>query len=172
MNTFLVFAKPADNAANAEGGQARRLRAYLSFRRTLRRREKCPARAARKLQPSAVAIYGPSGWLDIWELPMNRIWIAALALAPMIAAAPVKAQVSPEELRKCTFVEDMTRERLDCFDKLIRPEAIQVLQQAAPRTIYDCRYIKEQDARLKCFNRFATQAPAPVQRAAPKPKAQ
>ena len=99
---------------------------------------------------------------------MKRVWIATLALVPMLGAAPVHAQVSSEELRKCTFVEDMTRERLDCFDKLIRPEAIQVLQQAAPKTVYDCRYIKEQDARLKCFNRFATQPAAPAQRAAPK----
>jgi hypothetical protein len=121
------------------------------------------------------AIRGGDLWcagLDVWEVPMNRIWIVAFALAPMMAAAPVKAQVSSEELRKCTFIEDMTRERLDCFDKLIRPEAIQVLQQAAPRSVYDCRYVKEQDARLKCFNRFATQAAAPAQRAAPKPKAQ
>jgi len=103
---------------------------------------------------------------------MKRIWIVALAPVAMFAGAQAHAQVSSDELKKCTYIEDMTRERLDCFDKLIRPEAIQVLQQAAPKTVYDCRYIKEQDARLKCFNRFATQAPAPAQRAAPKPKTQ
>ena len=103
---------------------------------------------------------------------MKRVWTIVLALAPLFAASHAYAQVPPEDLRKCTFIEDMTRERLDCFDKLIRPEAIQVLQQAAPKTVNDCRYIREQDARLKCFNRFATQtaAPAPVQRAAPKPQ--
>ena len=103
---------------------------------------------------------------------MKRIWIVALALTSTFAAVQAYAQVPPEELRKCIFIEDMTRERLDCFDKLIRPEAFQVLQQAAPKTVNDCRYIREQDARLKCFNRFATQtaAPAPVQRAAPKPQ--
>lgn len=103
---------------------------------------------------------------------MKRVWIVALAFTSTFAAARAYAQVSSDELRKCTFIEDMTRERLDCFDKLIRPEAIQVLQQAAPKVVNDCRYIREQDARLKCFNRFATQAaaPAPAQRAAPKPQ--
>jgi len=102
---------------------------------------------------------------------MKPLIVVALVLAPLFAAGQAHAQVSADELKKCLFIEDMTKERLDCFDKLIRPEAIQVLQQAAPRTVNDCRYIKEQDARLKCFNRFVTAAASPApQRPAPKPQ--
>jgi hypothetical protein len=169
MNTFLVFAKPADNAANAGCGQARPAPRIPFIPADVATQGKVPGVC--RVQVAAALggdLWCVKGWLDAWELPMKRVWIAALALVPMLGAAPAHAQVSSEELRKCTFVEDMTRERLDCFDKLIRPEAIQVLQQAAPKTVYDCRYIKEQDARLKCFNRFATQPAAPAQRAAPK----
>jgi hypothetical protein len=58
----------------------------------------------------------------------------------------------------------MTKERLDCFDKIIRPEAIQVMQPTAPKRIEDCRYLREQDARLRCFDRFAETPAAPAKR--------
>ena len=102
---------------------------------------------------------------------MKRGLMIALAAMPLFAAGAM-AQAPQDALNKCLLIEDMTRERLDCYDKIVRPEAIQVLQQAAPKSVYDCRYIKEQDARLKCFNRFTQQAaapaPAPAKRAAPK----
>ncbi len=102
---------------------------------------------------------------------MKPMFVVALALAPMLAPLPAFAQTP--DFSKCLFIEDMTKERLNCFDAIIRPEAIQVLQQSAPKSVYDCRYIREEDARLKCFNRFAAAAsvPAPPKRAAPKPAA-
>jgi hypothetical protein len=98
---------------------------------------------------------------------VKQYFVVALLLAPVFASSPSAAQGGPE-FSKCLQLDDMTKERLDCYDKLVRPETMQVLQNTAPRTIYDCRYVKEEDARLKCFNRFAAPAAAPARRATPK----
>jgi hypothetical protein len=102
---------------------------------------------------------------------MKPVFIAAMIFVPLCAPVPAFAQAPTEALTKCLLIDDMTKDRLDCFDAIIRPEALQTLQQPAPRSIYDCRYLKEQDARLKCFNRFVVPAGAPAapKRAAPKP---
>jgi len=91
---------------------------------------------------------------------MHRMLITALALLAGIAfAAGAQAQPSSSAFAACLNIDDMTKERLDCFDKLIRPEVIQVLQPVTPKKIEDCRFLREQDARLRCFDRFV-EAPA------------
>jgi len=62
------------------------------------------------------------------------------------------AQVSPETLRTCLDIEDQTKERLDCYDDKIKPAPKQV--SAPAKTVQDCRFLKEEDERLNCFNRF------------------
>ena len=62
------------------------------------------------------------------------------------------AQVSPETLRSCLDIEDQTKERLDCYDDKIKPAPKQV--SAPAKTVQDCRFLKEEDERLNCFNRF------------------
>jgi hypothetical protein len=55
-------------------------------------------------------------------------------------------------MRSCLQVEDQTKERLDCYDDKIRPEPKQV--SAPAKTVQYCRFLKEEDERLNCFNRF------------------
>jgi hypothetical protein len=52
----------------------------------------------------------------------------------------------------CFTIEDQSKERLDCYDAKIAPQAKQV--SAPAKTVEDCRFVKEQDERLNCFNRF------------------
>lgn len=87
---------------------------------------------------------------------MKLALLGALALAAVVVPAAVKAQTPPPTpaMTACLLIDDMTKERLDCFDKIIRPEPIQVLQPVTPKAVNECRYLKEQDARLKCYNRF------------------
>ena len=66
----------------------------------------------------------------------------------------VMAQVSPETLRTCLAIEDQTKERLDCYDDNIKPAPKQV--SAPAKTVEGCRFIKEEDERLNCFNRFVS----------------
>lgn len=68
-------------------------------------------------------------------------------------ATSAMAQVSLETLRGCLTIEDQTKERLDCYDEQIKPEPKQV--STPVKTVQDCRYLKEEDERLNCFNRFA-----------------
>jgi hypothetical protein len=60
------------------------------------------------------------------------------------------AQVEP--LRTCLEIEDQSKERLNCYDEKIKPEPKQVSTRA--KTVKDCRFLKEEDERLTCFNRF------------------
>jgi hypothetical protein len=48
----------------------------------------------------------------------------------------------------------MTKERLDCFDALVPSEPKPAPPKA--RSIMECRFLKEEDARLLCYNRFLT----------------
>jgi hypothetical protein len=61
-------------------------------------------------------------------------------------------QISLETLRSCLEVEDQTKERLDCYDDKMKPEPKKV--SAPAKTVQDCRFLKEEDERLNCFNRF------------------
>ena len=77
------------------------------------------------------------------------------------------AQVSVETLRTCLAIEDQTKERLDCYDEKITPAPKQV--SAPPKTVQDCRFVKEEDERLGCFNRFVS-LPSKKNTAQPKPQ--
>ena len=75
-----------------------------------------------------------------------------LVAAGMYLPTFAMAQVSVETLRTCLDIEDQTKERLDCYDNKIKPAPKQVLAPA--KTVQDCRFVKEEDERLNCFNRF------------------
>ncbi len=80
------------------------------------------------------------------------------------------AEVSPETLRPCLDVEDQSKERLDCYDEKIQPAPKPV--SAPAKSVEDCRFLKEEDERLNCFNRFVTAPPKkPAQKTVKKPTA-
>ena len=58
------------------------------------------------------------------------------------------AQSVTERLRGCLAIEDMTKARLDCYDAIVPP------------SIEDCRLVKQEDQRIKCFNQFLELLPA------------
>jgi hypothetical protein len=78
---------------------------------------------------------------------------AAVTLLPISAIA----QISPETLRSCLGIEDQTKERLDCCDEKIKPEPKKV--SAPAKSVQDCRFVKEEDERLNCFNQFVNSPP-------------
>jgi hypothetical protein len=62
-----------------------------------------------------------------------------------------------EKLLACLDVDDETKDRLDCYDAAVPPKP---KPKAAPANgVMDCRYLKEEDERLKCFNGFAEKIP-------------
>src|SRR5579862_9726725 len=76
---------------------------------------------------------------------------------PKIAAA--KQQSIAVRLQACLAIDDVTKERLDCYDAVFPPKP----KPKAPvaKSVADCRFTKEEDERLKCFNGFVERLPKP-----------
>jgi hypothetical protein len=74
------------------------------------------------------------------------------------AAAPKGPPKSlAEKLLACLDIDDESKERLDCYDAAVPPKP---KPKATPANgVMDCRYVKEEDERLKCFNGFAEKIP-------------
>ena len=80
-----------------------------------------------------------------------------IALAGVYFPTVSMAQVSISTLKSCLEIEDESKERLNCYDQKIAPEPRPV--SGAPKAVRDCRFVKEEDDRLRCFNRFVNASP-------------
>ncbi len=87
---------------------------------------------------------------------MRALYILVVVTALYLPVFALSQTLS-ETLRSCLDVEDQTKERLDCYDDKIKPEPKQV--SAPAKTVQDCRFLKEEDERLNCFNRFVNTPP-------------
>lgn len=78
---------------------------------------------------------------------MIRIVLIMIALwsAPALA-------LSPASFRICTSEEPGTKERLDCYDRIQPPTPR--MGYLKPKTINDCKWLREQDTRMECYDRF------------------
>ena len=83
------------------------------------------------------------------ERTLMRTLCGLVVVAGML---PTFAMAQVETLRTCLEIEDQSKERLNCYDEKIKPEPKQVSTRA--KTVKDCRFLKEEDERLNCFNRF------------------
>jgi hypothetical protein len=72
-------------------------------------------------------------------------------------AAPAKPQSIAGKLQGCLEIDDATKERLNCYDAIFPPKPNP--KAAAAKGVMDCRFIKEEDERLACFNGFAERIP-------------
>lgn len=73
------------------------------------------------------------------------------------AAAPGKPQSVAQKLQACQDIDDATKERLVCYDDIFKP---QPKPKAAPaKGVNECRFVKEEDERLTCYNGFADKIP-------------
>jgi hypothetical protein len=71
-------------------------------------------------------------------------------------AAP-KSQSVALKLQACLDIDDGTKGRLDCYDAIVAPQPKP--KPPAAKGVMDCRFVKEQDERLACFNGFAESIP-------------
>ena len=104
-------------------------------------------------------------------LVLGAMLVATAALAqgaPAPSSDKPPAQVKPkaavsssksiaERLQACLKVDDGTKARLDCFDAVLSPQP--KAKPATPKKVMDCRFLKEEDERLTCFNGFTEQIP-------------
>jgi hypothetical protein len=68
-----------------------------------------------------------------------------------------KPQSIAVRLQDCLDIDDETKGRLDCYDAVIAPKP--QTKPTKANGVMDCRFIKEEDARLTCFNGFAESIP-------------
>ncbi|MBH5402171.1 hypothetical protein HZZ13_30920 [Bradyrhizobium sp. CNPSo 4010] len=79
------------------------------------------------------------------------------AAAKPAAAAKGKPQSVAVRLQACLEIDDGTKDRLNCYDAVIPPAPKP--KPAKAKGYADCRFIKEEDERLACFNGFAESIP-------------
>ena len=68
-----------------------------------------------------------------------------------------KPQSTAVRLQGCLDLEDGTKDRLNCYDAIYPPKPNP--KAAAAKGVADCRFKKEEDDRLACFNDFAERIP-------------
>jgi hypothetical protein len=62
-----------------------------------------------------------------------------------------------ERVQACLKIDDETKSRLDCYDAVVPPKPKP--KPATAKGVLDCRFLKEEDERLACFNGFTEQIP-------------
>jgi hypothetical protein len=82
---------------------------------------------------------------------------AAQAKQAKPKAAPAKPQSIAAKLQACLEIDDATKERLNCYDAIFKPTPKP--KAPAAKGVMDCRFFKEEDERLTCFNGFAEKIP-------------
>jgi hypothetical protein len=82
---------------------------------------------------------------------------AAQAKQAKPKAAPAKPQSIAAKLQACLEIDDATKERLNCYDAIFPPTPKP--KAPAAKGVMDCRFLKEEDERLTCFNGFAEKIP-------------
>jgi hypothetical protein len=73
------------------------------------------------------------------------------------AATPAKPKSVAQGLVACLDIDDGTKGRLDCYDAVIPPKPKP--KPPTAKGVMDCRFVKEEDDRLACFNGFAERIP-------------
>ena len=89
-----------------------------------------------------------------------RVNASGATVASSDAAGAFYARQTLTQLPKpwpCLEIEDATKGRLDCYDAVIPPKPNP--KAAKAKGVADCRFSKEEDERLACFNSFAESIP-------------
>jgi hypothetical protein len=73
------------------------------------------------------------------------------------APAPSKPTSIAKKLQACLDIDDGTKGRLDCYDAIFPPKPNPKAKPAD--RVMDCRFTKEEDERLNCYNGFAEKIP-------------
>ena len=68
-----------------------------------------------------------------------------------------KPQSVAQKLQACQDIDDATKERLNCYDGVFAPQPKP--KPPAAKSVNECRFLKEEDERLTCFNGFADKIP-------------
>ena len=90
--------------------------------------------------------------------PLVQVGAKKPAAAKKEAAGKKEAPKSvAQKLQACGDIDDATKERLQCYDAIFAPQPKP--KAPAAKGVNDCRFLKEEDERLTCYNGFADKIP-------------
>jgi hypothetical protein len=109
------------------------------------------------LYPAAVLAQGtstPAAPPTIGGKPLVVVGSKKSAEGKKEAAKPLSPA---QKLQACQDIDDATKERLNCYDAIYSPQPKP--KAAAAKSVTECRFQKEEDERLTCYNGFADKIP-------------
>jgi len=111
----------------------------------------------KKLPALIVLLYATAAWAQQDDVPPPAPSAKPAAHAKSKAVPKGPPKPLAEKLLACLEIDDETKDRLDCYDTAIPPKP--KAKAGTANGVMDCRFVKEEDERLKCFNGFAEKIP-------------
>ncbi|MCA1383908.1 hypothetical protein [Bradyrhizobium sp. BRP23] len=109
----------------------------------------------------AAVLYSASAFAQTERPPMvgdkPLVQVKPKGAKEAVAAPKGKPQSIAVRLQTCLEIDDGTKDRLNCYDAVIPPAPKP--KPAKAKGYADCRFFKEEDERLACFNGFAESIP-------------
>jgi hypothetical protein len=110
-------------------------------------------------QATAPAASAPGATAPVADAPPTVGGKPLVQVKPRAAAPKPNPKNLPiaKQLQACLEVDDGTKGRLDCYDGVFAPKPNP--KAPAAKGVADCRFKKEEDERLTCYNGFAESIP-------------
>ena len=89
--------------------------------------------------------------------PLVQVGTKKSAAAKEAAGKKEAPKSIAQKLQACQDIDDATKERLQCYDAIFAPQPKP--KPPAAKGVNDCRFQKEEDERLTCYNGFADKIP-------------
>ncbi|MGH6740823.1 MAG: hypothetical protein ACREDY_17665 [Bradyrhizobium sp.] len=108
----------------------------------------------------AAALYSAAALAQSAAPPADQPAAPAKSAKQAKAKAPAKGAAKGSiavRLQACQDLDDGTKERLNCYDEVIAPAPKP--KAGAAKTVMDCKFTKEEDERLACYNGFVDSMP-------------
>jgi hypothetical protein len=99
----------------------------------------------------------PAAPPTVGDKPLVQVGTKKPKSAGKKSEAPAKPQSIAQKLQACQDLDDGTKDRLNCYDAIFKPEPKP--KPPAAKGVNDCRHLKEEDERLTCYNGFADKIP-------------
>jgi len=115
----------------------------------------------RKVFALALVLYSPAAFAQDKPPPTvggkPLVQVKPRGSAPKATPAKGEHLSIAKRLLACQDIDDGTKGRLDCYDAIFPPKPNP--KAPAAKGVADCRFSKEEDERLTCFNGFADKIP-------------
>jgi len=100
----------------------------------------------------------PKGAKSKPAAPDDAAAAPAKGSAKSAKAAPGKPKSMAQKLQACLEIDDATKERLNCYDEVIKPKPNPKAKGPA-KSVTECAHFKDEEERLGCFNGFVEKLP-------------